>query len=436
MTSNFLYGVCYSPTWAGWTGGYQNNGPDAQFSDSDFFNVAFQALWDSGSDGGNNYRNDLGTMSNVNFGLVRLYDWGPVRGWTGTMGTAHQDFLATAVNYGLKIIVPISNYFLSDDEYAWNEQNPDSSYSFASAPTDIQQALQNFLTSVTDPTTNQIYSSVHSFAVGNEVDINTLAGQGTSGPVDPAARLGRILWWIVNLQAKLSAGLGQALLTSPISNADQGGSITDPPSYWFQVFVNGVESGVTPLPVGTQGGSGTFDETWPGLATFSWYANWYYNSVNLYQYTIALTATIGQYDQWTASTTNSDNWPGQQFKVPLLFTEIGYARTTQSAQFTGVIDGICQPVQTYLAAHPDTLLAGYCLFEWNDEPGVSTTLWGIQTLGPVEFEAQTGATVVSYGTFPNVAYPVTQLEPVMSSSNQPLTEALHAIFTGTSEARK
>jgi hypothetical protein len=38
--------------------------PRRQFSDSDFFNDSFQALWNSGSDSsGNVFRDDLGTIS-------------------------------------------------------------------------------------------------------------------------------------------------------------------------------------------------------------------------------------------------------------------------------------------------------------------------------------------------------------------------------------
>jgi hypothetical protein len=426
------YGVCYSPTWASWTGGYSNTGPDAQFSDSDFFNVSFQALWANGSDGTNQYRNDVGAIGQTGFNLVRLYDWNPVRGWNGSMGTDHQTFLQAAIAANVQIIVPVSNYYLSDDTYAWNLQNPDSAYSFDSAPTDIQAAFNNFITSVTDPTTGELFSSVHSFAVGNEIDLNTFQGQGNpdSPPVDPAYRLARVLWWIVNLQAKLAGGFGKALLTSPISNGDQGGSSeTNPPSYWFQAFVNGVAANTTPLPNGTVGGSGTFATTWPGLNTFAWYTDGYYNSVNIYQYGTGLTGTIQQYDAWTSTGLNSTNWPGQQFTVPLMLSEIGYARTTQDAQFQGIISDICTPVATYVASNPATLLMGYCLFEWNDEPGVSATLWGLQMLGNVLYSEPTGTTNVGYATWPSVNYPVTALSPV-TSGGVSLLSALNTIFDG------
>ncbi|HEU4885589.1 MAG TPA: hypothetical protein VFT45_25315 [Longimicrobium sp.] len=436
MANSTQYGICYNPTWPGYTASYSNSGPDAQFSDADFFNVSFQGFWNTGTDtSGNAYRADLATIGGGGFNLVRLYNWGPTRGWNSAtgVGTAHLDFLDYASTNGLKVVVPVSNYFLSDDQYAWNRQNPASDYSFSSAPTSMQSALQQFLSSVTAD--GKLHAAVHSFSVGNEIDINTLAGQGSPStpPVDPASRLARVIWWIVNLQGQMTAnGLGQALLTSPISNADQGNPGPTPASYWFGAMVNGVTGGTTPLPQGTTGGTGTFQTSWSGLSGYSWYAQWYYNSVNIYQTGTGLAATLGQYDAWQANTTNNLNWPGQQFTVPLLLTELAYqprgtGPDAQNAQFASVVAQITT-ITTYLAGDPTSLLMGFCFYEFNDEAYLNAN-WGIFMEGSVLYNEPTGSTQVSYATWPSVDYPVNQLSPVTdSTTGQTLIDALSQIF--------
>ncbi|WP_420128726.1 hypothetical protein [Longimicrobium sp.] len=434
MSTGTKYGICYNPTWPGYTGSYPNSGPNAQLSDADFFNVSFQALWNAGTDAnGNVYRDDLGTIGGGGFNLVRLYNWGPTRGWDATtqVGTAHLDFLDYASKNGIQVIVPVSNYFLSDDTYAWNGNNPGGDYSFGSAPAAMQTALTQFLSSVTK--NGKLHPAVHSFSVGNEIDINTLQGQGSSGIVDPASRLARIIWWIVNLQGQMTANsLGQALLTSPISNADQGNPGTTPASYWFGALAGGVTGGTTPLPQGTTGGSGTFGATWSGLSGYTWFADWYYNSVNIYQSDSGLSATLTQYDAWKSNTTNNLNWPGQQFAVPLLLTEFalsprGAGSAGENAEFASLV-GQVTTVTDYLASNPGSLVMGFCIYEFNDEAYLNAN-WGIFMEGNVLYNEPTGTTQVSYATWPSVDYPVNQLNPVTNSTTgQTLIAALSAIF--------
>ena len=71
--TDMKYGVVYSPTWTSWAPPYANSGPQAQFSDSDFFSDCFQALWNNGTDINNNqYRNDIGVIGSYGFNLIRL----------------------------------------------------------------------------------------------------------------------------------------------------------------------------------------------------------------------------------------------------------------------------------------------------------------------------------------------------------------------------
>jgi len=446
MAENFKFGAVYSPSWTTWSPPYSNTGAQAQFSDSDFCNDSFQALWNNGTCGGEACRDDLGVLGTHGFNLVRLFNWGPTRGWNSTagVGTAHIGFLDYAHSNGLEVVVPISNYFLSDDQYAWNGADPDSSYSFSSAPHAMQTALIQFVGSVVQ--SGDVHPAVHSFAVGNEIDINTLVGQGSSGVVSAASRLARVIWWIANLQIYISQQKYRyVLLTSPISNADQGNpsSGTPPLSYWFQAFVNGVDAN-TNLPEGTVGGTGsTFGAAWAGLGVVIGYNNlWYFNSVNIYQYGSGLKATLKQYDNWSSTGTNNTNWPGQQFSVPLLLTEIGVTRSSndaagQQTQFNTVTQDIATAIKDYCSSVTSTLLMGYCIYEFNDEVTLNAN-WGLYMVEPttypsgnVLYSAQTGATQVSYGTWPSTSYPVDQLFAVKNTAEQSLISALQGIFSET-----
>ena len=435
--TNVLHGINYSPTWIGWA-----PGQPGQLSDSDFFNDAFEAMWNTGTTGGNspqNYRNDLGAISDAGLNLIRLFNWGPTRGWNGTKGDGHIKALNRAKALGMKVIVPVSNYFLSDDQYAWNGAEPDSSFSFSSAPAGIQSDLTNFVSSVT--VSGAIHSAVHSFSVGNEIDLNNMVGQGTSGPVSPTSRLKRVIWWLINLQAKLASS--DLLFTSPISDGDQGGTESSTPSYWFQAIVNGVTSS-TSLPNGTVVGSGaTFESTVSGLsAAAPTYTGWYYNSVNIYTTGSKLSSTIGQYDLWSSNTKNSLNWPGQQFAVPLMLTEVGYNRgggvvtaAAQETQYTTVVTDIVTEIETYLAGATSSLLIGYCIYEFSDETTLNAN-WGVNMVesptesgGNVLYSAATGVTAVSFGSFPTVNYPVQELYSVKSTGGTTLLDAIKSAIS-------
>ena len=428
------HGICYSPTWTTFKPPYKNNGPNAQFSDVDFFNVAFEGLWKS--------RGDLRALGGTGFTLLRLYNWGPTRGWNGSVGDAHLPFLDHAKERGLKVIVPVSNYFLSSDQYAWGaDGRPNSDYSFGSAPNLIQTALVNFVSSVTR--SDKLHPAVHSFSVGNEIDYNTMKDQG--GPaVEPSVRLARALWWIVNLQAQLAKMGAKAPLTIVISNADQG---NDPPPnqnklypYWFQAFVNGVQAGET-YPKGTvvdpPGSTTAFVNACKGLSAFDWYKDWFYNSVCIYQYGEGLKATLRQYDKWKKGSENSTNWPGQQFEVPLLLTEIGVRHRppdsfpTDDQTFIQITRDIAEAIRDYY--NSASRLMGYCLYSFNDEvwldPKVGAN-WGIFRNGPVAEQKSTGTTRVSYGTFPTVNYPVEKLTSLRSAKGVRVIDRLSEIFSG------
>lgn len=417
-TGGTFRGVDYSPTWPSWVVGTGA----VQTADSDFANDAFQSFWsnlfvaapsgDTSAPVQNTiYRNDLGTIAKLGFNLVRLYNWDMARGTTSTSNTGldHINFLNYAGTLGIKVVVPVSDYFLSDDQYAWNGVTPSSTYSFGSAPAAIQTDFSQFIASITDPATGKIHSAIHSISVGNEGDI----GQGISG-TNPSNFLARTIWWIYNLNQTISAMGSPVPLSATFSNADQGGGS----SSWFGCVINGVSTGDN-TPYGCALGP-QFPANVTGLASAdSSYTGYYYNSFNVSQvsmtspYPNTLAQTAGQYDSGSTGA-----WPWGKFNVPLLMMEVF---TPNRTAFTPTTDqataaaGQAKALEAYLAqnqagtASSTTNLMGYNYFEFNDEQQVKLT--GLYEYGTSSTNAQTGTTSVDYPPyqFPNYTFPVVSL---------------------------
>lgn len=427
-TGTIYRGVDYSPTWPTWVVGAANT----QTNDSDFANDAFASLWSNQFqaapagdpsapvNNGSNYRNDLKTIAALGFNLVRLYDWDMARGTSASSGTGldHINFLNYAKSLGLEVVVPVSDYFLGDDQYAWNGVTPTSTYTFSSAPAAIQTDFSQFVASIIDPATGHIHSAIHSIEVGNEGDI----GQGIAGTT-PSNFLARTIWWIYNLHLQINGtgtgpnGYPVANGPSPIvplsatfSDADQGGSTGS----WFNCVIAGVTTGQA-TPNGCALGD-TFAMAVTGLsAADSSYTSYYYNSFNVSQvsttspYPNTLANTIALYDS------GASPWPGAKLNVPLLMMEVF---TPNRTAFNPTTDqavaavGQAKAIEGYLADNAGgtsastTNLMGYNYFEFNDEQQVKLT--GLYQYGATSQNAQTGTTSVSYPpySFPNMTFPV------------------------------
>ncbi|MHC5539260.1 hypothetical protein ACYOEI_13665 [Singulisphaera rosea] len=213
-----VYGIDYSPTWPGWKAVAHT-----QFEDSDFFNGSFKGLWGMA---GNKGRNDLQTIQGGGYNLVRLYNWSPSRGTAKGKFDAHDVFLKSAKALGLNVMVPVSNFFLSSNQYAWGQATPTADYNYDKAPDAIKVALRQFLDSITQEhrqggrTTYTLLPGVGSISVGNEFELG-----GVGGGPNATVKLQRTMWWVVNLQNALvnvrKVNIPDQFLTIPISNADQ-----------------------------------------------------------------------------------------------------------------------------------------------------------------------------------------------------------------------
>ncbi|MCP4365823.1 MAG: hypothetical protein GY800_11080 [Planctomycetes bacterium] len=109
-----IRGMCYSPK----PSDAKPGGQPQRYFDSDFTNSDFPGLWNTtGGDGGfgrgdlKNLRDDL----NINF--LHLYDWSkpPAPGHpVGQYQRNHLPFLNKCKELGIKVMVPISNWFLKE----------------------------------------------------------------------------------------------------------------------------------------------------------------------------------------------------------------------------------------------------------------------------------------------------------------------------------
>jgi hypothetical protein len=443
-----IFAAAYNPTWPNW---FPKAG--TQLEDSDFATAAFQGLWGSVNGKG---RNDLQTIQSAGFNTVRLYNWGPSREGRTATGQpdgkfdAHLPFLDTAQALGLKVIVPVSNYFLSNDKYAWNGQNPNAALSFNSAPRSIQIALDQFVASVTQ--NGRLDPAVGSIAIGNELDLGIQNDPGAT------AKLARADWWVVNLEQALQKAfpgqIPQHFLTIPVSNADQGNvppSVNPNPVSWFQIFADGAQKGEY-MPVGTvttpQFPSKTFTTDVVGLSQYPWFNSMFFNSVNMFQSGAQLQNTLTQYStgQPTGSTW-SDKWPGYKPTVPLLITELGTTRyqTTGAEQAQAVLDQ-AQIVVNQLQTSTNNVM-GATIFEFNDEPNKngykepepnSELFFGLEQYttdqshfrdGTVMYHMNTGVTKFAGGYMAAMDYPVYSLIPVTTSSGQTVLSQLKGIFS-------
>ena len=95
-----MRGVTYSPTPTDYTGSGAGT-----YYDSDFCNDDFQALW--GKDSSGVGREDVKHISQMlGAKYIRLYDWNTPQ------QRNHKPFLNECNKYGIKVLVPISNYFV------------------------------------------------------------------------------------------------------------------------------------------------------------------------------------------------------------------------------------------------------------------------------------------------------------------------------------
>jgi hypothetical protein len=141
-----MRGVAYSPTPTDYVPG------KPIYNDSDFFNDDFTALW--GEDDLAGYsREDIKEMSLLGVEYIRLYDWNT------PSQRSHIPFLNECNKYGIKVLVPISNYFVG-----LYDQGQDQS---SQADGFIKDIVNELVTS------GKIHPAVAMITVANEPQLNS-----------------------------------------------------------------------------------------------------------------------------------------------------------------------------------------------------------------------------------------------------------------------
>lgn len=354
-------GVAYSAIPAKYIGA-----PSGPFFDSDATADAFQAIWGSKDGCG---RNDLETMAALGVNLVRLYDYNYQRGSTEwqTGGNGHIAFLDKAQSLGMKVIIPVSNYnFKNVDEqgnHPWEN---------------IENTVTQIVNSVKK--NGAIHPAVHSFSIGNELDLNK----------DDET------WVKLIPKAVRVAGLIHKLapdhyMTVPISNADE--------KKFYQELRTQLPSEL--------------------------YQNRFYNAVQ----------TFKLKDGDDLKNNILQSYDNQNLGVPMVITELGTSNITIGSvdKKVDAVLGQASAVREYMDANPQSLVKGFAIFEWqnsnwkrNNGPVNSESTFGIQAYGPVLCQSKTG--VFGMGHTVNGQYAWAHFHDDVSydvDSLAPLTNAAH-----------
>lgn len=355
-----------------------NSAPTGAFFDSDLTAENFQAVWGSKNGCG---RNDLETMASHGINLIRLYDYNYQRGsskWTSA-GNGHIPFLDKAHSLGMKVIIPVSNYnFMRTDG--------------ANRPWDnIEHTVTQIVDSVKK--NGAIHPAVHSFSVGNELDMDHY--QMTSATLIPDTVR------VVNLIHRLAP---DHYITVPISNADEK-------KYYAQ---------------------------FRSLLPASLYQTRFYNSVQ----------TFKPKDGGDLENNILKAYDNLGLGVPLVITELGTSLIdvggSQEAKIDRVI-GQASAVRGYMDAHPDSLVKGFAIFEWQYShwkrgggPDNADSTYGIQAYAGSLCQSNTGKFFMegtvngnyAYAGFhEDVRYDVDRLVPLTSGAHpEGLLKALSTYF--------
>lgn len=109
LLPRLVKGMCYVPAPSDYRTTCEG-APKPVYYDSDFYNADFQQLWGTA---GSPARGDLKAMADLKVNFLHLYDW------DRPVARNHLPFLAEANQRGMKAAVPISNYYVQQQNHGW-----------------------------------------------------------------------------------------------------------------------------------------------------------------------------------------------------------------------------------------------------------------------------------------------------------------------------
>ena len=307
------------------------------FFGSDIAYNCMEPLWGTSftSQSGTTYRGrgDLQTLKNMGVNLVRLYDWEP--------RNYHKRFLDRCNTLGIKVLVPVSNYFLKPDQGYPNRRNL------------IPGLIGSFSNGEANDGTDY-HPAIAGIIMGNEPRLSGFT---------VAECVGFTQDW-VSIEQEQFSGFSMPPIAHPVDFATYGGQY---PAWGF----------FAPL---LEGLSGT---TTRNLQNRLFLAANTFNDA-FYLFHNAQSSGKG-YVQLTYD----------EFHKPLLFTEIGLDRTKPN--YLAVVNMQLSESIAYGAAHPEQLL-GICHFQFADK------VWKCPTHSCTDSEGAYGTQSHTEDFLPTVNY--------------------------------
>ncbi|MBD1583040.1 hypothetical protein [Pseudoalteromonas sp. S16_S37] len=334
-----------------------------EYGDTDFANEDFKYLWGPG-DSTTKGRDDLKHIADMGFNTVKMYNWS-VPAPSGYWQRDHTPFLSYAKTCGLKVIVPISNFF-TGMAYSIRTDNGNEAGPKTGSGKDkvTDTTLKQWITAIVTEIygTDNDSSPVVMWAIGNEFDNSNVGAYGYCEAQDIA----KIASYIQDAEQSLGVPSGQTLpFSSPVTTA-----LTP---------INSSISATAPYNT-LMGGCAT--QALLNAFTAQSLNDRFIASINSYQ-------TGSQLKDYYASFATV--FPSLKFYYGELGWSEGIGGETEQAQ--NVYD---QFNTTIPEATSPSYYYGACLFEFSDElwkgpVGSTETKFGIQTFSttaPTEFATQ------------------------------------------------
>ncbi|MEP0265345.1 hypothetical protein [Dokdonia sp.] len=304
-------GICYQPFPPGYNPSTANK--TCIFFGSDIAYDPMEPIWgnaytsSTGSScnltGPNKARNDIQTLRDMGVQLIRLYDWEPRNN--------HLKFLDYCNAHNIKVLVPVSNYFLKPGEGLPNRKT----------------LIHSLIDSFSNAGKTDYHSAIEGIIIGNEPRLNGFDAQNCIDFTTDWA----------TIEASTYSGYRELQIGHPVDFATYGGQYPCF-GFWDPLFA-------------------ALDKvTAKNLNKRLFLAPQTYNNED-YLFTNAEGSGKGYVDL-----------AYDAYKKPILFTEIGYGRNNSG--YEAFVDGQLSGSIAYHTQNPSKLI-GLCYFQFADKVWLS-----------------------------------------------------------------
>ncbi|MBC7777511.1 MAG: hypothetical protein H7246_18910 [Phycisphaerae bacterium] len=300
-------GICYQPFPPGYDPSSANTtciffGSDIAYDPmAPIWGDAYTSSTGSSCDlsGPNKARNDIQTLAGMGVQLIRLYDWEPRNN--------HLKFLNYCNDHNIKVLVPVSNYFVKPDQ----------------GLKDMNTLIPKLIDSFSNENKSDYHSAVAGIIIGNEPEVNGFSAQNC---IDFTTAWAKI-------EDQQYSGYREVQIGHPVDFGKYGGAY---PCFGFWDPLLGALNAVTTK----------------NLNKRLFLAPQTYNGDD-YLFVNAESSGRGYVDL-----------AYDKYQKPILFTEIGYGRS--NAGYQTFVQGQIAGCITYHSQNPDKLI-GICFFQFADK---------------------------------------------------------------------